>query len=59
MFHPPVRKWAAACALIGTAGTEQVLLTDGHDHTHDPATKNALSRGGDVSAATSDPTTAR
>jgi hypothetical protein len=41
------------------AATEQVLLLDGHDHTHDPATKNALSRGGDVSAATADPTTAR
>jgi hypothetical protein len=33
---------------------------DGHGHDHgDPATKNALSRGGEVSAATQDPTTAR
>ncbi|WP_107705383.1 amidohydrolase family protein [Nocardioides allogilvus] len=33
---------------------------DEHDHSHgDPATKNALSRGGEVSAATQDPTSAR
>jgi hypothetical protein len=36
------------------------LLGDGHGHDHsDPATKNAVSRGGEVSAATQDPTTAR
>lgn len=33
---------------------------DGHSHHHgDPATRNAISRGGEVSAATEDPTTAR
>ncbi|MEO5662218.1 MAG: hypothetical protein ABIR39_02950 [Nocardioides sp.] len=33
---------------------------DGHGHNHaDPATKNAVSRGGEVSAATQDPTSAR
>lgn len=33
---------------------------DGHGHDHsDSATKNAVSRGGEVSAATQDPTTAR
>lgn len=32
---------------------------DGHDHDHnDPATKNSLSRGGEVSPSTQDPTTA-
>ena len=37
-----------------------LLLGDGHGHDHgDPATKNAVSRGGEVSAATQDPTTAR
>ena len=49
-------------ASYDAARTAQVLavLGDGHGHDHsDPATKNALSRGGEVSAATQDPTTAR
>lgn len=37
-----------------------LLLGDGHGHNHaDPATKNAISRGGEVSSATKDPTSAR
>lgn len=36
------------------------LLDDGHGHRHDdPATKNAVSRGGEVSSVSQDPTTDR
>ncbi|QIK75097.1 peptidase [Nocardioides piscis] len=42
------------------AGSTPALADDGHDHDHgDPESKNAISRGGTVSAATEDPTSRR